>query len=192
MLCGIRSKNRNFLLPIRSHKLYVLVTSKTWIFYFIKHFKKWVKGYMLWSFLTIIRKKKQILNTILKHVYFEKKLLYTDLISWSRWPRGLRLRFWPLSCWDRGFESRSRHGCLSLCFCVVLSCAGRVFAKRWSLVQKRPNKCLNKITKPAVWGGPGPYKDCRATDDDDDDDDKVLIPQINPPSSSISLKKAKT
>jgi hypothetical protein len=26
-------------------------------------------------------------------------------------------------------------------------------------------------TKPPVWGGQGPYKDCRATDDDDDDDD---------------------
>jgi hypothetical protein len=23
------------------------------------------------------------------------------------------------------------------------------------------------ITKPPVWGGKGPYKDCRATDDDD-------------------------
>jgi hypothetical protein len=31
-----------------------------------------------------------------------------------------------------------------------------------------PNKCLNKITKPPVWDGQGPYKDCRATDDDDD------------------------
>jgi hypothetical protein len=30
-----------------------------------------------------------------------------------------------LGYWDRGFESRSRHGCLSLCFCVVLSCVGR-------------------------------------------------------------------
>jgi hypothetical protein len=25
--------------------------------------------------------------------------------------------------------------------------------------------------KPPVWGGQGPYKDCRAIDDDDDDDD---------------------
>jgi hypothetical protein len=24
--------------------------------------------------------------------------------------------------------------------------------------------------KPPVWGGQGPYKDCRATDDDDDDE----------------------
>jgi hypothetical protein len=31
----------------------------------------------------------------------------------------------PLGYWDRGFESLSRHGCLSLCFCAVLSCVGR-------------------------------------------------------------------
>jgi hypothetical protein len=29
-----------------------------------------------------------------------------------------------------------------------------------------PTKCLNKITKPRVWSGHGPYTDCRATDDD--------------------------
>jgi hypothetical protein len=39
----------------------------------------------------------------------------------SRWPCGLSSRSWPLGYWDHGFESRSRHGCLSLCFCVVLS-----------------------------------------------------------------------
>jgi hypothetical protein len=38
---------------------------------------------------------------------------------------GLRHRSWPLDYWDRGFESRSWHGCLSLCFSVVLSCVGR-------------------------------------------------------------------
>jgi hypothetical protein len=30
-----------------------------------------------------------------------------------------------LGCWDRGFKSRSGHGCLSLVLYVVLSCAGR-------------------------------------------------------------------
>jgi hypothetical protein len=29
--------------------------------------------------------------------------------------------------------------------------------------------------KPQVWGGQGPYKDCRATDYDDDDDDWVRL-----------------
>jgi hypothetical protein len=45
------------------------------------------------------------------------------------------------------------------------------FATGWSLVRRSRTKCLNKITKPPVWDGPGPYKDCRATDDDGDDDD---------------------
>jgi hypothetical protein len=40
----------------------------------------------------------------------------------------------------------------------------------WSLVQRSPIKCLNKIKKRSMWGGQGPYKDYRATDDDDDDD----------------------
>jgi hypothetical protein len=31
----------------------------------------------------------------------------------------------PFGYWGRGFESHSRHGCVSLCFCVVLSCVGR-------------------------------------------------------------------
>jgi len=38
-----------------------------------------------------------------------------------RWPPGLKRRSWPFCYWDSWFESRSRHGCLFLCFCVVLS-----------------------------------------------------------------------
>jgi hypothetical protein len=41
----------------------------------------------------------------------------------SQWPCGLRRGSWSVGCWDRGFESRSRHGCLSASFCVVLFCA---------------------------------------------------------------------
>jgi hypothetical protein len=77
----------------------------------------------------------------------------------SRWPRGLRRRFWPIGCWDRGSESRSRHGFLSLRFCVVLSCIGR-------------GLCDGLITRPKefpVWGGQCPCKDCGATDGNDDD-----------------------
>jgi hypothetical protein len=32
----------------------------------------------------------------------------------------------------------------------------------WSLAQNSPTKCLNNIKKPPVWGGQGPFKDCRA------------------------------
>jgi hypothetical protein len=31
----------------------------------------------------------------------------------SQWPCGLRHRSWWLGCWDCGFESRLKHGCLS-------------------------------------------------------------------------------
>jgi hypothetical protein len=57
-------------------------------------------------------------------------------------------------------------------FVSVLCCPVQVeaFATGCSLVQRSPTKCSHKITKPPVWGGQGPYKDCRATDDDDDDD----------------------
>jgi hypothetical protein len=48
----------------------------------------------------------------------------------SQWPCDLRRGSWPVGCWDRGFESRSRHGCLSASFCVVLSCVGREALRR--------------------------------------------------------------
>jgi len=34
----------------------------------------------------------------------------------------------PFEHWDRGFESRSRHGCVSPFFRIVLSCVGRGLA----------------------------------------------------------------
>jgi hypothetical protein len=37
-----------------------------------------------------------------------------------------------------------------------------------------PAECPNKITKPPVWDGQGPYKDCRATDDDDEERKTVV------------------
>jgi hypothetical protein len=53
--------------------------------------------------------------------------LGTGIIKTSRprWPRRVRRRSSPIGYWDRGFESRSGRGCLSLCLYVVLSCVGR-------------------------------------------------------------------
>jgi hypothetical protein len=33
---------------------------------------------------------------------------------WSQWPRGLRHEHELLTCWDCGYKSRRRYGCLSL------------------------------------------------------------------------------
>jgi hypothetical protein len=90
--------------------------------------------------------------------------------SRTRWPRGLRRR--SAAAWLLGSLVRIPLRAWMFVSCVyMLSCVGReAFATGWSLVQRSPTVCLNKITKPPVWDGQGPYKDCRATDDDDDDD----------------------
>jgi hypothetical protein len=53
----------------------------------------------------------------------------------SQWPCGLKHGSRPVGCGDRGFESRSRHGCLSASFSVVLSCVGRGLTTGSSFVQ---------------------------------------------------------
>jgi hypothetical protein len=51
---------------------------------------------------------------------------------WSQWPHGLiHIGLRLLEHWDRGFESRSRHECMSAFFCVVLSCVGSGLATGW-------------------------------------------------------------
>jgi hypothetical protein len=55
---------------------------------------------------------------------------------------------------------------MSLCFSVVLSYVGRGLCDGWSLVQRSLTKCLNKVTKPPVWGGQRSLQWPRATDDD--------------------------
>jgi hypothetical protein len=45
----------------------------------------------------------------------------------------------PLGCWDCGFESRLRHGCLSVV--IVVCCQVEVSATGWSLVQRSPTEC---------------------------------------------------
>jgi len=50
---------------------------------------------------------------------------------------GVRLR--SLASWDRGFESRWGHGCLSLV--TVVCCQVEVSVTSWSLVQRSPSEC---------------------------------------------------
>ena len=45
----------------------------------------------------------------------------------------------PLACWDCGFESRRRHGCLSVV--SVLCCQVEVSASGCSFVQRSPKDC---------------------------------------------------
>jgi hypothetical protein len=82
---------------------------------------------------TQVLRPRNLLIDIYEHVLSEPWSTYK--LSRSQWPCGLRRETWPVSCWDRGFESRLRHGCLSASFCVVLSCVGRGLATGWSLVR---------------------------------------------------------
>ena len=58
----------------------------------------------------------------------------------SQWPRGLRRRLWPLTCWGCGFESHGGHGCLSVG--SVVCCQAEVSATCWSLVLRSPAECV--------------------------------------------------
>jgi hypothetical protein len=78
----------------------------------------------------------------------------------SQWLCGLRRRSWPVCCWDRGFESRSRHGCLSASFCAVLSCVGK---RPCDGLITRP-LCLNSSRNLLYVRRPRSFKDCRATE----------------------------
>jgi hypothetical protein len=44
-----------------------------------------------------------------------------------------------LACWDRGFESHRRRGCLSVV--SVVCCQVEVTATNWSLIQRSPTDC---------------------------------------------------
>jgi hypothetical protein len=77
--------------------------------------------------------------------------------SWSWWPRGLGRKVTGIV----GLNP-ARGTCVLCCRVWV-----EAFVMGWSLIQRSPTNCLTKITKPPVWGGPGPYMACRATDDDE-------------------------
>jgi hypothetical protein len=65
----------------------------------------------------------------------------------SQWPRDLRRRSWLLGWWDHGFKYCLRHVCLSLSFCVVLSCVGRGLVTGWSLIQSSPTEGLRNTLR---------------------------------------------
>jgi hypothetical protein len=80
--------------------------------------------------------------------YFKICLSITTFSGRSRWPLSLRRRSWPLACWNRGFESRPRHGCLSLCLYVMLPCVGRDLCDELIPRPKEYYAVSNKIHKP--------------------------------------------
>jgi len=51
----------------------------------------------------------------------------------------------PLGHWDRGFESRSRHGCISAFLYIVLSCVSRGLTMGRSPVQGVLPTCLKRL-----------------------------------------------
>jgi hypothetical protein len=81
----------------------------------------------------------------------------------SQWLCGLRRGSWPVGCWDRGFESRSRHGCLSTSFCVVLSCVSKGPCDGLITLPRSPTICLNSSRILLYVRRPRSFKDCRAT-----------------------------
>jgi hypothetical protein len=94
--------------------------------------------------------------------------------------------FYLLLCLDRlvpGIAGSNPARGMDVCLCVSVWCCPmqvEVFATSWSLVQRSPTKCPNKITKPSVWGGQGPYRDCiaAATAADDDADYSQWTDQV--------------
>jgi hypothetical protein len=98
--------------------------------YPIKYFVNvnWIEQVLKWPHLT----------SFFNHGNEPSVLRQRRYLRRSQQPRGLRRRHWWLGRWDRGFESRLRHGCLSSS--VMVSCA-----TSWSLVQSGPTKCLNVL-----------------------------------------------
>jgi hypothetical protein len=82
--------------------------------------------------------------------YLMKRLIICTvhhLLHWSSWPHGvIRVRFW-----DRRFESRSRNGCISSFFYVVLTCVGRGLVIGRSPFQGVLPKCLNGFKSFRDW-----------------------------------------
>ena len=75
-------------------------------------------------------------------IHVKYMIQYTDLSDGAVQGVGLR----PSGCWEWVFESRWRHGCLSLVSVVHFDV--EVSASGWSHIQRRPTKCC---VSSAVW-----------------------------------------
>jgi hypothetical protein len=64
----------------------------------------------------------------------------------------------PFTCWDCGFESRYRHGCLSVA--SVVCCHVEVSVTSRSLVQSSPTEC--GVSEDSIMRRPSPAKVCWA------------------------------
>jgi hypothetical protein len=60
----------------------------------------------------------------------------------SRYPTVLDIGLRSLACWDCGFESRGKHGCLSLV--SVVCCQAQISAIGRSLVQGNPTESITE------------------------------------------------
>jgi hypothetical protein len=69
----------------------------------------------------------------------EKTLNISDPACGFQFPLALRHRSAATGWWECGFESRGRHGCLSVA--SVVCCQVEVSASRWSLVQGSSTEC---------------------------------------------------
>jgi hypothetical protein len=114
----------------QSQKLIVAQLVKKYpVFYWTRRFITVLTRARLW--LRSRARWKQYNRPRLHHIVPCRWAVGHDDHTWLvQWPWGLRRRPWSLGRWDYGFESRSRHGCLSSSFCVVLFCTGRGLCDR--------------------------------------------------------------
>jgi hypothetical protein len=85
----------------------------------------------------ILHVRRATTDSILIRTGSLRKYFKLVCINWRpQWPRGLRRKPCKFERWDREFESRIRHGCLSSSFCLRCSVYVEDSARGWSLVQR--------------------------------------------------------
>jgi len=68
-------------------------------------------------------------------------------------PRGCMYDLGPLEQWDHKYKCHLKHGCISMFFCAMLSCAGTALVMGWSLIQVVLSKCQKRFTVSEVNSG---------------------------------------